>query len=123
MSTATKVIEVLPEPVRERDKYDEAIEYLTAHPEHIQQAWMNPCDRERGGCLFQFVAENGEYGTGWCGCLLTVAALAQPACSEFLTEAIRADERIPIRQDRITVEHLPIFADWQRRIDAILDRK
>lgn len=119
MSTVVEVSE----PVRERDKYDEAIEYLTAHPEAIAWAWMAPL-KAPGGCLFQFATQSG-YAVGGgrcCGCLTTIKSGIHVACNDFLTDAIRADERIPLSH-LVTFEHLPIFADWQRRIDAILDRK
>jgi len=41
-----------------------------------------------------------------------------------LTALIRADNRLPGCGDfsEITVDHLPIFAGWQRRIDLALNR-
>jgi len=44
------------------------------------------------------------------------------AYTDDLTERIRADERIPDDPDRITVAHLPVFAEWQRILDKELKR-
>lgn len=43
------------------------------------------------------------------------------ASDESLTQLIRLDRRIP-DLERVTVDHLPIFAGWQRRIDQVLGR-
>ncbi len=34
------------------------------------------------------------------------------------TEAIRADARIPITGSHITVADLPVFAEWQRKVQV-----
>jgi hypothetical protein len=39
-----------------------------------------------------------------------------------LTKAIRADARIPEGPQWITVNDLPVFAEWQRRLDKELKR-
>lgn len=115
------------------DKYDEAIAYLTKHPDAIQDAWQAGDVHEEAGCLFVAVApEHQLYGHsvpftsgGDCGCLTTIRcgdSRFALAWTKELTEAIRADERIPKDPDDITVEHLPIFAEWQRRIDKELNR-
>ena len=46
--------------------------------------------------------------------------------TEDLAAAIRADDRIPSQvriggEFAITVEHLPIFAEWRRRIDRYFE--
>lgn len=41
-----------------KDKYDKAVEYLTAHPEEIAAAWRRSYAVEHG-CLFQFVSPSG----------------------------------------------------------------
>jgi len=103
---------------RKRDKYDEAVEYLTKYPDSISHAWKSPtgCD---AGCLFQFV----ESRPGLCGCLSQIRAGRWDAETPQLTAAIRADGRIPVEPEDITVNHLPVFAEWQRKIDRILKRK
>ena len=37
------------------DKYDDAVAYLTAHPDEISWAWGRPAVHE-AGCLFVFAA-------------------------------------------------------------------
>jgi hypothetical protein len=44
------------------------------------------------------------------------------AATPELTFAIGNDERLPPDIDKVTVDHLPIFAGWQRRIDQVLGR-
>lgn len=34
-----------------------------------------------------------------------------------LTHAIRSDDRIPENAREITLEHLPVFKEWQERLD------
>lgn len=105
------------------DKYDDAIEYLRAHPDEIRRAWFggyHDVPIHPGACLF---AAAGSYRSG-CSCLtiirdeLSIDGGARAATPE-LTEAIRADERIPKNPSHICVEHLPVFAEWQRKIDAM----
>lgn len=103
------------------DKYDEAIEYLTTNPEEIENKWHNPSTMH--GCLFQFATPTG-HAKGASGCLTLIRrdhdlrVLGRPD----LTEAIRNDTRIPILSGDIRVEHLPVFAEWQRRLDKELNR-
>ena len=40
-----------------------------------------------------------------------------------LTKEIREDERIPTRGDLIKISDLPVFAEWQRRLDKELLRE
>ena len=112
-----------------RDQYDEAVEYLTAHPEKINRAWLLT-DEEPGGCLFLF-ADEFSSGTGngrMTGCLTMIRQGDCLAQTDDLTEAIRSDTRIPTSRglDDMTeaerIASLPVFAEWQRRIDAALDR-
>jgi len=99
-----------------KDKYDEAVEYLTAHPGEIRDTWRYPFD-SRAGCLFNYAAPG-------CGCLTQIARMSSDGVPhrDDLTEAIRADSRIPRRSIDITVESLPVFAEWQRRLDVELGR-
>lgn len=99
-----------------KDKYDEAIDYLTANPTLVGEAWNDP-RRSPGGCLFIY-AERGE--SNHCGCLTQVRKGILPAQTPKLTAEIRADERIPCYPADITIEMLPVFAEWQRRLDREL---
>lgn len=103
-----------------KDKYDIAIEYLTEHPEEIYATWSTPSGSPHG-CLFQMVTPSGNYQTPeWnsdqCGCLTQVKYTSYPAWTSELTDEIRDDERIPSLRN-ITVADLPVFAEWQRRLD------
>jgi hypothetical protein len=98
---------------RQPDAYDDAIAYLTEHPEKIYSEW------EWGKTLFEFC---GHYGRRFCGCLTMIRNGREIAETPELTAAIRADARIPTHPRAITVESLPAFAEWQRRIDRELGR-
>lgn len=104
------------------DKYQKAVEYLTRYPEQIGGAWSEPLSHP-SGCLFQFVTPSGKcqhdlYGLAY-GCLTTIRDGFQAHTPE-LTAAIRADKRIPKCSSLITPRHLPVFAEWQARIDREL---
>lgn len=103
------------------DKYEDAIAYLTEHPNEIEDAWGNP-SWHVAGCLF---VQCGSFSAGGtrCGCLTQVRRGMYPAANTKLTNEIRADERIPLDGHEITVEHLPVFAEWQRRLDREFNRK
>lgn len=103
------------------DKYDKAIEYLTQHPGEIDSAWTSPF-RHKGGCLFTLAATKEALNERWFGCLTTIRGHGDTAETRELTEAIQADERIPKFSRDIKIEHLPVFAEWQRRIDKELNR-
>lgn len=103
-----------------KDKYDKAVEYLTKHPDEIHFAWNRP-HTARGGCLFQY-AQNTDSTTEFCGCLTQIRGGFEVAQTPELTEAILRDIRLPCDEDDITVDDLPIFAEWQRRIDKELNR-
>ena len=117
-----------------KDKYDVAVEYLTANPDNIYAAWKDYSGAEykpseevlQAHCLFQFVTPTGKCGVEYmgCGCLTEIrhSMRRKDACTETLTDEIRADERIPQSGYAIKVQHLPIFAEWQRRIDKELNR-
>ncbi len=124
------------------DKYDRAIEFLTEHPEKIKDAWGHdlldvPAELE-SDChdLFGYVENgrgtievwekhvrpDGEGPTPFAGCLTQVKARTHIGQTPELTAAIVADHRIPDDPDNITVDDLPVFAEWQRRIDKELGR-
>lgn len=113
------------------DKYDAAIEFLSKHPDLIMASWYDIPLNDRkdiinahsiAHCLFQ------RCGSADCGCLTTIRGLYDEdgnysfAATEALTEAIQNDERIPHDERCIEVSHLPIFAEWQRRLDKELGR-
>ena len=131
---------------REPDKYDLAIDYLTENPSQIRDAWGDPSEYEgRGGELFGFVGPDwksndnkvrydGEIGT--CGCLQQIRAALVTDEYQNMTEAIARgqmsgsywprlwekianDRNLPHDEDDITLEDLPVFAEWQREIDAL----
>lgn len=59
-----------------------------------------------------------------CGCITMIrGSNFYVAATPELTAEIRSDERIPKNADLIRVEHLPVFAEWQRKLDIALDRK
>jgi hypothetical protein len=100
-----------------RDKYDDAVEYLTAHPSDIRRAWDYPHSHS-AGCLF---LQTGSGCTN--GCLTQIRAnLEYRAPKNSITKAIRADARIPMNPADIDVGSLPVFAEWQRRLDKELSR-
>ena len=105
------------------DKYDVQIAELVKldgeeFTAAVQSDWMN----SKG--LFEYAIANpkcmGKDGTG---CLTMIRNGGWRAETEELTEAIRADERLPKTQQDITKEHLPVFAEWQRRLDKELSRE
>ncbi len=104
------------------DKYDEAIAYLTEHPDEIVNEWWNGSatgsNEGQAGCLFNRAGDELADGR-WCGCLTQVRGENLPAATPELTAAIRADHRIPADENHITVDHLEVFAEWQRKIDAM----
>ena len=97
-----------------RDKYDEAIEYLTDNPDIIHRAWGEASTHPQG-CLFGYV------GTGGCLTMIRNGWRGDEQHPE-LTVMIRADERIPTSGGDIVPADLPVFAEWQRKIDVILQR-
>lgn len=114
-------------PVIQPDKYDEAIAYLTEHPEEISKAWNQP-GAAKGGCLFRMATNaitredtRRDVSLGF-GCLTMVRGNGCNAATPELTIAIRSDGRIPSSRHTVTPSHLPVFAEWQRRLDVELGR-
>lgn len=114
-----------------KDKYDRAIEYLTENPHMIGHAWQRPRFNAEAGCLFQFATPTGtsaEYETENTGCLTMIrqysyemSALGKDGKPDpVLTGMIRSDHRIPRHMEEIKVEDLPVFAEWQRRLDILI---
>jgi hypothetical protein len=104
------------------DVYDEAVAYWQEHfsPEAITHSWTRP-DIRPGGALF-LNCDYKPYEGFTCGCLTQVKSGHYVAATAELTEAIRADPRLPDSPENITLESLPAFAEWQRRIDKALGR-
>lgn len=93
------------------DKYDQQIEILTSKPFLIPMEWAKAEGIfKRVGPLacLTFIRKESEY---------SVYINGEPDME--LTKEIRDDERIPKQGVDIKVEHLPVFAEWQRRIDAL----
>jgi len=102
-------------------KYTEQIERLSAHPEEIEQAWIE------GIGLFEFAGtrdkDDQRFGSGKesdlpVGCLTMIAAhLGYVAATPALTKAIKADKRIPKHWSKIGPENFHVFEEWQLRLD------
>src|SRR4051812_31228143 len=102
-------------------KYQPAIDFLNQHPSQIIEAWNDPLYHEAGS-LFGYACKNNSPLSN-CGCLTFIKEGNYDAETPELTAAIRADSRIPSESYDITINHLPIFAEWQTRIDKELGRK
>ena len=93
--------------------YDEQIEYLTKNPEDIERHWL----KAKG--LFKVIGK--ESGAG---CLTTLRigcghAFIKGVLDNDLRTEIANDERIPKSASEITVEHFPVFKEWQEKIDKL----
>ena len=95
------------------DKYDEQIKYLTKRPEKILKQWEN-C---KG--LFRYATPDDFEYSHATGCLTMIRKNEECMVPDHpeLTKAIKTDNRIPLTPREITPEHLPVFAEWQRRLD------
>lgn len=104
------------------NQYDEQIEHLTKNPQLIELHWISA----KG--LFKCIGKD-IIGVAYAGCLTTIKrypdnstpikAIINGHVHEGITQAIIADERIPARYTDITVEMLPVFKEWQERIDEM----
>ncbi len=92
--------------------YDAQIKRLAERPEQIMADWGS----SEG--LFQAACRNKS--DCLCGCLTQVRCGLWPAETAELTKAIRADGRLPYNGCCIKVEHLPVFKEWQERLDREL---
>lgn len=105
------------------DRYDQEVERLTKKLRTdelaIEKSWG---DAEP---LFEFCTRDRSTGSRGkiCGCLVMIRNQQKYVAETVeLTASIRADKQLPVVSSSITVEHLPIFAEWQRRIDKELGR-
>ena len=97
------------------DIYDEEVKRLTDCPRDISHAWNAATP------LFAFV---GILDGKHFGCLTEIKA--RPDCFKTnnpLINQIINDDRIPTNVKEIKVEHLPLFAEYQRIIDKKIRSK
>jgi hypothetical protein len=147
-STETEAVENLKEnhPLTEErvmDAYDKMVAYLNANPHLIFVSWNDPRPGiNAAGPLFAYVWPHNN-PPGKIGCLTTIATGEYDAATPELKNALLADDRLKvdvleIRYDafkeanderaanRAVAEALlpllPVFAEWQRRIDKELGR-
>lgn len=109
------------------DKYDRAIAFLSENPDYIKPSWFTPEKSDipatkKAHCLFQFASPSGRPYRD-CACLTQIRSGEGAAFTVGLTKQISGDERIPKNPNHVRVEHLPVFAEWQRRLDRELRRK
>lgn len=107
------------------NQYDIQIAELTRNPSKIGQHWLAATG------LFKFIGNDIPF-IAYAGCLTTIRchsnkdvypipskAIINGEVDEELTQAIATDERIPKYYTDIKVEHLPVFKEWQEKIDAM----
>lgn len=107
------------------DKYDKHIESLLNSEDPIEEIHY---DWSIGKDLFQFCSIKGKSVGGTnCGCLTMIAYVnsviehevkIDPSIDDMLTQQIRSDDRIPRSFADITTDDLPVFAEWQRKLDV-----
>lgn len=110
------------------DKYDKAIELLKQAEDFgkaVSSAWFAARADHPTGCLFQFCCppeEHGDNPQGYAvGCLTMIKnSSCYHAWTEELTQRIRNDPRLPSDRHEITLDQLPVFAEWQREMDATI---
>lgn len=107
--------------VAARDAYDEAVDWLTQRPATIYGVWSMPFI-SRAGALFGLCAK-ARTCKAFTGCLTMVRIGGFDAQTPELTQAIKADERLPKSGGAIRPYHLPAFAEWQRHLDSVLGRE
>ena len=96
-----------------KDIYDLEIERLTKEKNNIIYEWAFTTP------LFKIIGEGFQ-----CGCLTQIKGFNAHAeingkRNEALEQEIKNDSRLPDRGSKIKLKHLPIFAEWQRKIDAL----
>jgi hypothetical protein len=107
------------------DAYDKAVAYLRERPREIRANWLDaqrPTPDRPARILFGFVTKHRGIQS-CCGCLTQIRNTPwRVAETDSLTEAIKDDGRLPTTPEKITVDLLDVFAEWQRRIDTELGR-
>lgn len=100
------------------DIYDKEVERLTNNPQDIWKDW-----NYTGSILFSNAAPKGvvfnKKTNEYYGCITQVKARIYPAYTRNLTDEIREDKRVPSDGKYITVEDLPVFAEYRRKIDVL----
>jgi hypothetical protein len=112
------VWQLLPEA---EDRYAVAVAYLTQHPSEIHAAWSHPSCHV-AGALFRMASRRESWSPpSNIGCLTMIRSDRKYRAQTLeLTDAIRLDTRIPCSSRDVTVNDLPVFAEWQRRLDREL---
>lgn len=107
------------------DKYDEAIERLLNECDFeaaVYDAWNDPYNENH--CLFEYASPSGDSEIteegDTIGCLTMIRLGIARAWTEELTKEIREDKRIPTNPRHITRNSLPVFAEWQRKLDRTI---
>lgn len=106
------------------DIYDQEVQRLTENPRLIENSWA------LASPLFKYVGSTDLYGIvegePSPGCLTQIRtspkgkkAYINGIIDEALTKEIANDERIPKEAKHIEPSHLSVFAEWQRKIDAL----
>jgi hypothetical protein len=109
------------------DIYDEEIERLTKNPGNIESSWI--------GCrpLFAYAQsdvsgdiEEDKENRISAGCLTMIknapfryGVILNGKLHKELTEQIAQDSRLPNEGGHIGLKHLPVFAEWQRKLDQL----
>lgn len=104
---------------RKRDAYDEAVEFLIENDQLIYNSWNHPYST-LGGILFIYAAPKKNIIA--CGCLTQIKKGHMGCSDNEITKQIQADNRLPDNVTAIKREHLPVFAEWQRRLDKHWNR-
>lgn len=106
------------------DKYMLAARYLSEHPDQIGGAWVCPPSGaeflEQRHQLFKLVVPGGLCLTQLRDCGVHGDSIEDDDCPPAFAAAIAGDTRIPIASSDIRPEDLPVFVEWQRRLDAEL---
>jgi len=99
------------------DIYEREVERLTNNPDDIYDSWseFTPLFQRVSMNQSDFTCQHGKYG-----CLTQIRRGSH--IGRCFTNEIMADTRIPCNETDIKPEHLPIIAEWQRKIDKELDR-
>lgn len=101
---------------------------MDLYDHHIEECLEKECFEGWMGArgLFQFASATGKSLDRKCGCLTMIRENVQfnvlnadGSVNEELTEAIRADTRLPetVWRETPTREQLEAMAEWQRRLD------
>lgn len=104
------------------DFYDTEIERITRSSKPLNEFWLETSDRQARSPLFAYVTPDRRCSLEG-GCLTQIKAGLTGACTPALARAIRKDQRLPKSGFLIELKHLPVFAQWQRRIDKMLKRE